>query len=518
MYERIERLLTSLSIDLHERDEAIRLGLLAAVAGESMFLLGPPGVGKSLVARRLQQAFHDASVFSYLMGRFSTPDEVFGPLSIRKLRDDDKYERTTDNYLPSADVVFLDEIWKASPPIQNALLTALNERLFRNGTREVQLPLKVFVGASNELPEDPRESAAFWDRFLIRLVVEPVEDKESFRTLIQETGNVYRDVVPDHDRLTDDELGQLRERSRDVTLPDRVLELIDSIRVRLASGDDDADPVYVSDRRWKKIANILRAAAALHGRDSVEPLDCALIGHCAWSTEDDREFVDRVVREEMAVRASGSSECTALDDRFASLRERHRSESTATREHREEVPTWHRGEYYRVVESDANRVDTDGAGAEDSGQQILVWHGEFDDLPIGTERRIDLFRYDSSGQLVRTEEADARRTDRWTLLVAGTSYRVETEERVVSTEAETALTGTQREQLRTAASELSAEVRSALAGGIDEQQRLDSEAQRHLFVPAVYVGIIVESIASTCQRLAELELRIDEFIQSLTEA
>lgn len=508
MYERIERLLTSLSIDLHERDEAIRLGLLAAVAGESMFLLGPPGVGKSLVARRLQQAFHDASVFSYLMGRFSTPDEVFGPLSIRKLRDDDKYERTTDNYLPSADVVFLDEIWKASPPIQNALLTALNERLFRNGTREVQLPLKVFIGASNELPEDPQESAAFWDRFLIRLVVEPVEGQESFRALIQETGDVYRDVVPERDRLTDDELAQLREHSRGVMLSDRVLELIDAIRERLASGDDDNASIYVSDRRWKKIANVLRAAAALHGRDTVEPLDCALIGHCAWSAEDDRDFVDRVVHEEMAARAGGSSECTALDDRFAHLLERQRSESTTTHEHTEETPTWHRGEYYRAADP----------GARDAGEEILLWHGEVDDLPVGDERRIDLFRYDSSGQLVQTDEVTARRIDQWALQVEGTTYQIETEERVVSTEAERTLTGTQRDELRRAAAELSAEVRGALASGIDEQQRLSSEARRHLFVPAVYVSIIIDSIVSTCDRLAELELRIGEFIQSLSEA
>jgi len=184
MKDRILSLLRAINKGIYEKDTELSLSLMAALAGDSVILLGPPGVAKSMVARRLKLAFKDARSFEYLMSRFSTPDEIFGPVSISKLKDADKYERNTEGYLPTADVVFLDEIWKAGPAIQNTLLTVINEKLFRNGDTEVHLPLKLLLAASNELPTQGEGLEALWDRFIIRLECGNIKDVKSFYAML----------------------------------------------------------------------------------------------------------------------------------------------------------------------------------------------------------------------------------------------------------------------------------------------------------------------------------------------
>ncbi len=184
MKQRMQSLINEMNKNIYEKDSEISLSLLAAIAGESIILLGPPGVAKSMVARRLKSAFCNARSFEYLMSRFSTPDEIFGPVSISRLKNSDIYERSTDGYLPSSDVVFLDEIWKAGPAIQNSLLTVINEKLFRNGRNEIKLPLKLLVAASNELPARGEGLEALWDRFIIRIESCAIRDEENFTLMM----------------------------------------------------------------------------------------------------------------------------------------------------------------------------------------------------------------------------------------------------------------------------------------------------------------------------------------------
>ncbi len=322
--ERIKKLLSFIGKDLIEKDEAVRLALLASIAGESIFFLGPPGTAKSLVSRRLKLAFKgedekSVSYFEYLMNQFSTPDEIFGPVSLKAL-EENKYERITQGFLPEANVAFLDEIWKASPAIQNTLLTILNEKKFHNGNKINEVPLKALISASNELPAKNQGLEALWDRFLIRAIVNPIQDDGDFEKFL------YGEKVKSELELTDSmkknliltsELEEWTEKIEKIKISDEVKNVVSKIRHELSHKNEEKkrqenEKFYVSDRRWKKIIKILKTSAFLNGRNSVDLMDCQLIEYCIWNTENQIEEAEQIVKD--CVEQNGLEVDTEIDD------------------------------------------------------------------------------------------------------------------------------------------------------------------------------------------------------------
>ncbi len=308
--DRINHLIKAISAGMYEREETIAVSLLAALCGQNTFLYGPPGTAKSLISRRLACAFHNPAYFEYLMNRFSTPEEVFGPVSIKALKQD-RYIRKTDSYLPRADFAFLDEIWKSSPAILNTLLTLINERVFKNGETIEQVPLKALLAASNETPDVNQGLEALYDRFIVRLMVQPIAKLQHFEQLLNSKPSLAEADVPEDLRIKSDEWNSWLQQIHAITLSSETLTIIHLIREKLAELDQ-TKMVYVSDRRWQRAAILMKAAAFFNGRMETNHSDALLLQHALWTHGDNYPMVQEIVSD--AVKQSGLDSGISLAD------------------------------------------------------------------------------------------------------------------------------------------------------------------------------------------------------------
>lgn len=293
--KKMEKILKALKDGVYERDNEINLIMLAMLSSKSIFLYGEPGTAKSMIARRVSHAFKDSSFFSYLMQKFSTPEEIFGPYSIKELRED-KLVRKTENYLPEADFAFLDEIWKSSPAILNTLLTIINEKIFRNGDEDVQVPLKGLVTASNEFPPQNQGLEALYDRMIFRCNVEYVKDRNNFQRLIIEKPI---DDVKISDPITKDDLDTIAKELYNVKVGENIFDIIHAVRVKIDKYNEEQEDIClsVSDRRWQKIMEVIRISAYISGRNEVIPSDLLLLKHSLWNNLEEKDVINDIIDE-----------------------------------------------------------------------------------------------------------------------------------------------------------------------------------------------------------------------------
>lgn len=281
------------------RDEVIDGVLTAAVAGMNAVQLGAPGTAKTALSSAFAKGLgvSEEEHFALLLTRFTSPEEVFGPVSFSGLKAD-RYERLTNGYLPSARTAFLDEVFKASPAILNSLLTALNERRFRNGAGWAEMPLSFVLAASNEYPEGSHLQA-LWDRFQVRFWLEYVQGAD--RTAIRKArGEEGMPVV-----ASLDDLAEARAGARAVAVPDSM----DAVFAGLFSAVEKATETPISDRKIRQCERLAQASAWLRGSTEVEPCDLAVLEHVLWEHHDQRAAVAAEVGK---VAASATQEAERL--------------------------------------------------------------------------------------------------------------------------------------------------------------------------------------------------------------
>lgn len=298
MKQRIRAIRGCLNQGMIEREEVVSLALLAALSGEHLLLLGPPGTAKSILARKLHLAFTGGIYFERLLTKFSVPEELFGPLSIKAL-ENDSYLRLTQRYLPSASIAFIDEIFKANSAILNALLTLLNEREFDNGDERVKVPLICVVAASNELPEE-HGLAALYDRFLCRYQVAPVSAGR-FAELLQLDDQPVN--IDECHRFSLPQLSVIQQAAAELKLSDEVLQLLTRLREYLSE-----QQIYISDRRWRKAVKLLKIAAFTNGQSQVLVWDCYWLQHCLWQEPPQRQIIADWYLRHMGITAGFSLE------------------------------------------------------------------------------------------------------------------------------------------------------------------------------------------------------------------
>ena len=282
--ERLTAVAAELDQIFIERSEAVEGALAALLAGQHVLLIGPPGTAKSMLADEICQRIEGANYFPWLLTKFTTPEEVFGAVSLRAL-EQDEYRRVTTRKLPEADIAFLDEIFKASSSILNALLTILNERRFDNGRERMQTPLRTLFGAANELPDED-ELKAVYDRFLVRFVVEYIREDWRFLRMLRADGGTERTM------LTPEDLDRLGQEAQRVEIPEATLGHIVELRQGLREKE-----VVASDRRYQQSLALLRALAFLRGKEAVGDDEVLFLEHVLWSDPAEQEVVRGVLRQ-----------------------------------------------------------------------------------------------------------------------------------------------------------------------------------------------------------------------------
>jgi MoxR-like ATPase len=303
--KRINRFRESLGRFFVNKQEVIDLMCIAAIAQEPLLLIGPPGTAKSDLVIKFKDALgvEQGDYFEYMLTRFTEPSEIIGAIDIKELREG-KYIRRKEGKLPTAKLVFLDEIFKSNSAILNILLTIINEKKFYQEGRPEPVPLRVLFAATNEIPEQG-ELAALKDRFVLKVQSRSVQD-DYFTELIDaglegeaQKGLNQKPWVEGHATLDDlikanryltllfarKTPGETRgdeQNDRQVYFPPAVFREFQRLVKTLVR----EDKIFISDRKLVKLYKLFRVRAWLFSGGVVSHDDLRLLAYLGESHQE----------------------------------------------------------------------------------------------------------------------------------------------------------------------------------------------------------------------------------------
>ena len=283
LHEKFQQIHNELATEFFERREHIEVIGIGLLSGHNVYLLGDPGTAKSLLVRKYAKRVTAANYWETLLDRQLPLEAIFGPVDLLALRNGD-YHRKTNGKAPEAHFLFFDEVGKAGPAVLNPLLTLLNEGIYHNNSKPMDCNIRVAVGASNEELEP--ELAAMWDRWLLRMIVNSIQEPTNFASLI--TSGPKATQNPTTVTLT--EVDAAREEVADITVPPGIADKVIELKTEL-----QAEQVDPSDRRWRQAMDVVRAAAWLNGRPIVEDDDLAVLRHVLWDVVEQIPKVEKLV-------------------------------------------------------------------------------------------------------------------------------------------------------------------------------------------------------------------------------
>lgn len=289
MKEKIENLIKKLNIGLIEREEQIKIALLAVISGENILFVGPPGTGKSQLTRRIAKVFKNTDYFEYLLTKFTTPEELFGPISIKEL-ENDKFHRNTESYLTDSDIVFLDEVFKANSAILNSLLTIMNEKIYHNGYQRETIKTKSILGATNELPKDEYELDALYDRFLFREKIDYIKNTKALMFLSEDEPS-----FKEEEKIDIQDFSKFYDNLDEVILSDDIAEKILKIKNKIFVELGET----ISDRRLVKVIKILKVSALTSNRKKINVFDLLLLNYLFWTKGENINFIKKIIKNEI---------------------------------------------------------------------------------------------------------------------------------------------------------------------------------------------------------------------------